>query len=864
MESTPMLDQYRRLKAEHPGTILFFRMGDFYETFGDDALVASKVLGIALTSRDKKKEGSIPLAGVPHHAVDGYLRTLVSHGHSVAIADQMETAAEGRGILDRQIVEVLTPGTITRSGILNAVDSNYIVALHPDGDRMGVSVAEVSTGDFRLGEIAVEDLGALFQEFPPREILVPEGRQKEGDGHQGLEGMDARVTRWEAARFDVRAGRLSLERRFQVRSLDAFGLGEPGLGFGAAGALLDYLRSLKKSDLPQIGTIRSLREGEPLVVDEVTLRNLEILESEAGAEHTLLRLLDRTETPMGGRALRSLLRAPCRERTVLEERLDRTEAFVSAPRLRSEMRERLHRMPDLERTLGLLGSGRATPRDLGTLRDALHRLPGVIRALEAHDTPVTRAWRAALPDLAPLKAMLDRGLAEELPLAATQGGIIREGYDLVLDALRRDAADARSLVLALESSERTRTGIPNLKVGYNRVFGYYLEVTRSQLSRVPPDYVRRQTLTGAERFVTPDLSLMEQRIEAASVESHRLETEHFQKLRDRATGEVPSIQAAARTLGVIDLHLALGDCAARERWVRPTLTDGLTLHLTASRHPMVEHSLPPGSFQPNDVALDPGEEQIWLITGPNMAGKSTFLRQVGISVYLAHIGSFVPCTAAVIGLADRIFTRVGASDRIARGASTFFVEMQETATILRKATERSLVLLDEVGRGTSTYDGLSLAWAVTESLHEGPGARPRTLFATHYHELTDLEATLPRLRNRNVLVEERGHEIVFLHSIAPGKADRSYGIHVAKLAGVPEPVLRRAREILFRLEAGDRGAEQAKKPPEDDGRATLMPPSIEAALSKELSRLPVESMTPLDALNELARLRDRAQESREH
>jgi DNA mismatch repair protein MutS len=862
MESTPMLDQYRRLKAEHPGTILFFRMGDFYETFGEDALVASKVLGITLTSRDKKKEGSLPLAGVPHHAVDGYLRTLVNEGHSVAIADQMESASEARGLLDRQIVEVLTPGTITRSGILNAVDSNYIVALHPGGSGIGVSVAEVSTGEFRLGEVAREDLAGLLQEFPPRELLLPEGADAEALGETALGGGGPRITRWDPARFDDRAGREALERRFQVRSLDAFGLGEPGPGFGAAGALLDYLRSLKKSDLPQIGTARALRDAAPLVVDEVTLRNLEVLESQAGPQHTLLRLLDRTETAMGGRALRALLRAPSRELPVLEERLDRTEAFASLPRLRAEMRERLHRIPDLERALGLLGSGRATPRDLGTLRAALLRLPDVARALEAHANPVTRAWREALPDLSRLTAELERALREELPAAATQGGIIREGYDPALDSLRGDASDARSVVLALEASERERTRIPNLKVGYNRVFGYYLEVTRSQLSRVPPDYVRRQTLTGAERFVTPDLTRMEERIEAASAESHRLEAGHFQRLRELATAEVGPIQVAARILASIDLHLSLGEVAARERWTRPVLTEGCELHLKASRHPMVESSLTPGSFQPNDVSLDPGEEQIWLITGPNMAGKSTFLRQVGISVYLAHIGSFVPCAAATIGLADRIFTRVGASDQISRGASTFFVEMQETATILRQATDRSLVLLDEVGRGTSTYDGLSLAWAVTEFLHEGPGARPRTLFATHYHELTDLESTLPRLRNRTVRVEERGHEIVFLHSIAPGRADRSYGIHVAKLAGVPEPVLRRAREILAKLEAGDRDADAAGAPRGEETRA--MPSQLEAALAKEISKLSVESMTPLDALNELARLRDRAQESREH
>jgi DNA mismatch repair protein MutS len=871
MESTPMLDQYRRLKAEHPGTILFFRMGDFYETFGEDALIASRVLGIALTSRDKKKDGSLPLAGVPHHAVEGYLRTLVRQGHSVAIAEQMEPAAEARGLVDRQIVEVLTPGTITRTGILNAVDSNYIVALHPAADRIGVSVAEVSTGEFRVGEVAREDLPALLLEFPSREIVFPEGAAAELGGSEITRHGGARVTRWDAARFDVRAGRQALERKFQVQSLDAFGLGEPGLGFGAAGALLDYLRSLKKSDLPQIGTVRPIREGPTLVVDEVTLRNLEILESQAGPEHTLLHLLDRTETAMGGRALRALLRAPGAELGLLNARLDRTEAFAASPRLRAEMRERLHRMPDLERALGLLGSGRASPRDLGTLRDALLRLPGVAKTLESYRNPVTEAWRSALPDLSVPASELGRALADELPLVATQGGIIREGYDPVLDERRRDASDSRSQVLALEASERARTGIPNLKVGFNRVFGYYLEVTRSHLGRVPPDYVRRQTLTGAERFVTPDLSRMEERIEASSVESHRLETEHFQRLRDLATREMSRIQSAARVLAALDLHLALGECAARERWVRPALAEDRELRLVASRHPMVERSLEAGAFQPNDVVLDPDEEQIWLITGPNMGGKSTFLRQVGLAVYLAHIGSFVPCAEARIGLVDRIFTRVGASDQIARGASTFFVEMQETATILRQASDRSLVLLDEVGRGTSTYDGLSLAWAVTETLHDGPGPRPRTLFATHYHELTDLESKLPRLRNRTVRVEERGHEIVFLHALAPGRADRSYGIHVAKLAGVPENVLSRAREILARLEAGDRapqeplGTDEAGSRRDDEARApSAMAQRFDAALANELARVSVESMTPLDALNELARLRDRAQKSREH
>jgi DNA mismatch repair protein MutS len=475
-------------------------------------------------------------------------------------------------------------------------------------------------------------------------------------------------------------------------------------------------------------------------------------------------------------------------------------------------------------------------------------------------------WRAALPDLSILEVRLRSALNEELPLLATQGGIIREGFDPELDRLRRDAADARGVILALEASERERTGIANLKVGYSRVFGYFIEVTRSQLPRVPADYLRRQTLTTAERFVTPDLKRMEDRIEAAAAESQRLETAHFQSLRQRATEAMTDLHAAARVLAELDVHLALGDAAARGRWVRPTLGEGLELELRAARHPMVEEALPPGAFVPNDVTLDPAREQIWLITGPNMGGKSTFLRQVGLCVFLAQAGSFVPAKSARVGLVDRIFTRVGASDQIARGASTFYVEMEETAVILNQATGRSLVLLDEVGRGTSTYDGLSLAWAVTETLHDGPRARPRTLFATHYHELTDLESKLPRLRNRNVRVAEEGHGIVFLHSIAPGRADRSYGIHVAQLAGVPEAVLRRAREILKRLQEEHARpvatTTQLALAPAAQGAGTEDPAGADAARAEEFRRevaaTPVESLTPLDALNELARLRDRA------
>jgi len=880
-----MLEQYRRLKAEHPESILLFRMGDFYETFGDDALVASRVLGIALTTRDKKRD-ALPLAGVPHHAVEGYLRKLVQEGYSVAIAEQMETAEAAKGLVDRQVIEVVTPGTVTRLGLLEANESNYILAVLVEGERAGVAVAEVSTGEFRVGEVSAADLETLALEFPARELLLPEradGARRERSGPPlvttdgGAAGWDpssfraARITRCEVARFDPRSGRSALERQFQVLSLDAFGLDLERAGFGAAGALLDYLKSLKKSDLPQIRELRRLRDGRPLVVDEVTLRNLEVFESPAGPDGTLLKLLDRTETGMGARALRARLRAPSSDRAVLEARLERTRCFADSAPLRAEARDRMHRFPDLERSLGLLGSGRANPRDLGMVRDALRRLPAIRLMLAGRPDPVFTAWRDALPELASLSALLESALAEELPLAATTGGIVRSGYDPDLDRLRAEASDVRELVLAFEARERERTGIGNLRVLYNRIFGYVIEVTRSQLARVPADYVRRQTLAGAERFVTPELRRMEERIEASSIESHRLEAAHFQRLRDQALGSMADLHRAARVVAEMDLHLALGDAAARERWVRPTLTDDRGLDLRRSRHPMVERALPPGAFVPNDCALDPDREQIWLITGPNMGGKSTFLRQTGLSVYLAQVGSFVPCESATIGLVDRIFTRVGASDQIARGASTFFVEMQETATILRQASDRSLVLLDEIGRGTSTYDGLSLAWAVTEWLHEGP-VHPRTLFATHYHELTELEDSLARVENRTVRVSEQGGEIVFLHQIASGRADQSYGIHVAQLAGVPEPVLRRAGEILRKLEQehallgthprgpidGAQEDVRGGEPEHGDG----VTPDERRALLEELAELPLESLTPIDALNELARLRSKARAGR--
>jgi len=870
-----MLEQYRRLKAEHPESILLFRMGDFYETFGEDALVASQVLGIALTSRDKKRD-PIPLAGVPHHSVEGYLRKLVQQGYSVAIAEQMESADAAKGLVDRQIIEVVTPGTVTRLGLLESNESNYIVALLEEGSRVGVAVAEMSTGEFRVGEIASTELDALALEFPAREVLVPDGDASPRDGgsapadHPGSRTGEgnrfgaARVTRWERARFDTKSGRTALERQFQVLRLDAFGLHTEREGFGAAGALLDYLKSLKKSDLPQLRELRPLRDGTPLVMDEVTFRNLEVFESPAGPDGTLLKLLDRTETGMGARALRARLRMPSSDRGVIEARLERTKCFAASATLRGEARDRLYRFPDLERSLGLLGSGRASPRDLGTVRDALRRIPPLRLMLAGRSEPALEAWRAALPDLSGLSAILEDTLAEELPLIATAGGILRTGFDPELDRLRGEATDIRERVLAFEAAERERTGIPNLRVLYNRVFGYVIEITRSQRAKAPEDYIRRQTLAGAERFVTPELSRMEERIEAASVESHRLEAAHFQKLRDEVLRAMGDLLAAARVLSEMDLHLALGDAAARERWVRPTLTDDGTLSLRRARHPMVERALPPGSFVANDCALDRELEQIWLITGPNMGGKSTFLRQVGLAVYLAQVGSFVPCETATIGIVDRIFTRVGASDQIARGASTFFVEMQETATILRQASKQSLVLLDEVGRGTSTYDGLSLAWAVTEWLHDGP-ARPRTLFATHYHELTELEDSLARVKNRTVRVAEQGGEIIFLHQIAPGRADQSYGIHVAQLAGVPSPVLERARAILTRLEdeharlgTGRADAGERSSPPAEPERADGVTSDERGALLQDLAELSVESLTPLDALNELARLRSRA------
>ena len=870
-----MLDQYRRLKAEHPGSILLFRMGDFYETFGEDALVASRVLGITLTSRDKKRDPT-PLAGVPHHAIEGYLRKLVHHGYSVAIAEQMEPPEQAKGLVERQVIEVVTPGTVTRLGLLEANESNYITALAPPpSDRpdepWGVAVAEISTGEFRVGDAPASELPRIALEYPAREVVLPEARNgAAGDGDGATPFARACVTRLPASRFDEAMGRTSLEKKFEVRRLAAFGLDGVGRGFGAAGALLDYLRSLKKSDLPQIRDARPLREGAPLVTDDVTLRNLEVLESAAGPEHTLLALLDRTETSMGARALRTLLRTPSSNRALLESRLDRTACLAGSSALRSELADRLHRFPDLERALGLLGSGRATPRDLGVVRDALRRLPAVRLSLESRRDAVLGTWAAAIPDLSALGAALDAALEEDLPLSATQGGIVRAGYDEALDQFRRDAGDARELVLALEASERERVGIPNLKIGYNRVFGYYIEITKSQLHRTPADYIRKQTLTGAERYVTPDLRRMEERIESASVESSRIEAAHFQRLRDLATASMDELAAAARTIAEIDVFWALAEAASRERWARPTLRDDRVLRLRRARHPMVERSLGVGSFVPNDLALDPDREQVWLITGPNMGGKSTFLRQVGLCVYLAQIGSFVPCEEAEIGLVDRIFTRVGASDQIARGASTFYVEMEETATILRQASARSLVLLDEVGRGTSTYDGLSLAWAITEALHDRPSGGPRTLFATHYHELTDLERTLPRLRNRTVRVSEERGTIVFLHEIAAGKADRSYGIHVAQLAGVPEPVLERARAILSRLEAehaagGKSAADTPPAPssapsagPEHDGVSR----AERDALLDTLADAPLESMSPLDALNALAGWRDQAQKTR--
>jgi DNA mismatch repair protein MutS len=849
--------QYLGAKAQHPDCVLLFRMGDFWETFYEDAVLVSDVLGIALTSRGAERGERVPLAGVPLPAFEPSLAKLVAAGHRVAVCDQVEDPKLAKGIVRREVVEIVTAGTATLPGLLPERDSRYLVAIRPDAEagRVGVARCDVSTGELVAAELPAERIADELDRIAPAEILLPEGE---------LPAAIARAVRRDAATQRLPARRFPDAEEAAARVAEGAGFagaaGEAAfrpLATSAAAALLDYLSGMRKAEAKELKPLAFEEGEESLVLDEITLRNLEILRPlrEGPGRTTLLSVIDRTRTPMGARRLKQWLARPLVAPERIAARHDAVDALRADAALLADVAAVLDRVGDVERLAMRVAAARANARDLVALADSLEHLPRLKPQLAAREPALLKRLATDFSDFSAEVDLVREALVDSPPLSLTEGGLIREGYSADLDRLRALARHGKDWIAGLQAEERQRTGIANLKVGYNRVFGYYLEVTRANRDLVPAEWDRRQTLVNAERYVTPALKRREEEILGAEEKSKELEHRLFREIRDRLALSGARFRRAADGLAVLDVLLSFAEHAAREGWVRPTVHDGDRIRVGAGRHPVVEASLPAREFVPNDVLLD-AARQILVITGPNMAGKSTYLRQVALLVILAQAGSFVPAETAEIGVADRVFTRVGASDHLAAGHSTFMVEMVEVARILAAATPRSLVLLDEVGRGTSTYDGLAIAWAVLEHLHENAARAARTLFATHFHELTELAERLPRAVNLRVTVHEWKDDVVFLRKVVEGAADRSFGIQVAKLAGLPRGVTDRAREILRGLEA-DGGARRGRSDAASGAQLALFSGAAAAVLA-ELAALDPDGISPREALAVLAEWKRRA------
>lgn len=800
-ELTPMMRQYRRIKAELPeGVILLFRLGDFYEMFFDDARAAAPILGVALTQR-----AGTPMCGVPYHAIDAYLAKLIRAGRKAALCDQMEDPSQAKGIVRREVTRVVTPGTVTEDDILDAARNNYLAALYA-GKGLGLALLDLSTGAFTVE--AVADAIALaehLKRYAPSECLV--GREQRSDPRlagvlvDGVAGAVTEVDDW-TLEYDCAYDRLL--RHFRVHSLEGYGCEGQAALVCPAGALIHYVSEELHHNVGHIRSLHVCHAHEYLTLDESTCVNLDLIPQRGKAQEvTLLGVLNNTQTPMGARLLRSWIVRPLRQADAIGARLDTVECFTKQRLLLNDLREKLTGVRDLERLIARIDSGRGNARDVKALASSLRPVPETRERMERVENDLLHDIATHLHPLPELVDLIDAAIADTPAVGLKDGGLIRPGYHAELDELRGLASEGHAWLATYQATEQERTGIKTLKVRHNKVFGFYIEVSKGQSGAVPPEYERRQTLVGAERYITPELKTYEQKIFGAQDRSTALEFELFSELRAKVVAQTARIQETADALAQLDVLASLADRALALGYVRPQILEKDSLEIRDGRHPVIEQLPAAEQFVPNDTLLDCRRNQIMLITGPNMAGKSTYIRQVALIAIMAHIGSFVPAREAKIGLLDRVFTRVGAGDDLARGRSTFMVEMQETANILNNATSKSLIVLDEIGRGTSTFDGISIAWAVAEYLHNTPRVKAKTLFATHYHELTDLAITLSGVKNYTVQVREHGDSVVFLRRIAPGTADKSYGIHVARLAGMPDEVIDRSREILSNLEEGE-------------------------------------------------------------
>ncbi len=846
--TTPIRRQYLDIKRRFPNTIVFFRLGDFYETFDEDAQLVAKELEITLTSKPMGKNLRVPLAGVPHHSLQVHLKRLVSRGYKVAICEQIEDPKLAKGIVEREVVRVVTPGTVVEEELLGTAANNYLVAIAPGRAEHGLAFIDITTGEFAAASVTDADLAVELARLAPAEVLLPEGADLPAPCDAPLTALDARLFRVDDA--DER-----LREHFGVASLEGFGLRGLPLATAAAGAVLAYLGDNQRAALANVKDLGVYNPSRFVMIDANARRHLELFASlrDGGRQGSLIGAIDATQSAMGGRLLARWLGQPLLDVVAIEARLDRVEAFFADGVRRATTRDRLRDLPDVERVVGRISAAMATPRDLAALRRGLTAYPGLLAAAGMDEALQTNT-RAAADAL----ALLNVAIAEDPAPAVGEGGVIREGFSQDLDEARVLTGDVRRALAELETRERERTGIRSLRVAYNRVFGYYIEVSNANLALVPDDFQRKQTLVGAERFVTTQLKELEDRIVAAREAIGELEASLFRQVCAQLAASADALQAVARTMAELDVFSALGEVAARYDYCRPEIDESTCLSIRDGRHPVVERTIGDGRFVPNDTQLDSDDAQVVVLTGPNMAGKSTYLRQVALITLLAQAGSFVPAAGARIGIVDRVFTRIGAQDDLSRGESTFMVEMLETAAILRNAGRRSLVLFDEVGRGTSTYDGLAIARAVVEYLHARPERAAKTLFATHYHEMTRLAETLPRVCNFSVAVTEQEGHVVFLHRIVPGGADRSYGIHVAELAGMPAPVIARAREVLAALEDGARQTKRGAKGVSPPPQLPLMAET--SALRQELAALEPDAMTPLEALSKLYELKAKAKE----
>jgi DNA mismatch repair protein MutS len=855
MTVTPLRKQYLRVKQKYPDAIVFFRLGDFYETFDEDARVASRELDVVLTSREMGKGQRVPMAGIPHHALDNYLAKLINRGHKVAICEQL--SPPGKGLVERDVIRVVTPGTVVEPNLLESKRNNYLASLVMDGEEAGIAYVDISTSEFATTQLPVNRISPELERLQPSEVLVPQGA---GDYPQ----QPFTVSRLDDYWFDLEIAREALLDHFGVASLEGYGCARLPLAIQAAGGLIYYVKITQKETLPQLSKLATYFTDSFMTLDGQTIRNLELFQGGRWGEsgNSLLSIIDLTETAMGGRLLKNWLGHPLLDLPLLNRRQAALAYFHQNSLVRRKVTSLLSDIADLERLVNRVRTAKAMPRELITLRSSLEKVPDLRAAMAAADAPIASELSAELKPCPDIVDLIARAIGDE-PGDLEQGGVIREGFSPELDETRHNSRQAKQYLAGLEQRERQRTGIKSLKVGYNRVFGYYIEVSRSNLNLAPSDYIRKQTLAEAERFFTPELKEYESLILNAQEKIADLEAAIFRQVCQQTGAAGEQILTTARAIAHIDVLSSLAEAAVRHRYVRPMLTKEDVTEIKGGRHPIVEQSIGVDNFVPNDAYLCNRDNQIIILTGPNMSGKSTYLRQVALIILLAQIGSFVPADSANIGIVDRIFTRIGAQEDLAAGQSTFMVEMTEAANILNNATPRSFIILDEIGRGTSTYDGLSIAWAVVEFIHNRPELGAKTVFATHYHELVDLASILPRVKNSNVAVAEEGDRVIFLHKIVSGGTDRSYGIHVAQLAGLPKPVIVRAQEVLAELESHSsrKGKATRRKTPI---QPTLFPQqSRDSLLADEIGQLDIDAMSPLEAITKLYELKRMVRENKD-